>query len=428
MTNTVLTPIKAIAPDTVAWMAGLLEGEGYFYCIRNKLGIRLVMTDEDIVDRFAKIWDVKCYPLSKREEHHKQPFSATLTANKAAQCMKLIFSYMGIRRAERIQMALQEHAQHKIALSEKRRLAKYTFSDEELITAWKNRTTPLSFRKFCSQFGNCNRESTYRRLIRLGLIEDSTASIKTDTPKLVKLDINLRTPNLQQAWLAGLLEGEGSFSTVGAGGVRIGLEMTDDDVIAQAGSLMCSIYRKVSARNARYKPTYVTVVYGNRAATVMQQSLPWMGERRAAKIRDCLAARTSAQARIAAENTAFAISRETNLPAAELIVRWTSRVAGENLSSFAREYDVHPQIMKNRLVELGIYASTGLLPATHTAYLCIRCSAPFLRKASTRSGQYCSRVCCGRSAGEKRRKSLNGSLKNVAQDLSDVLVPHVSEY
>lgn len=101
---------------------------------------------------------------------------------------------------------------------------------------------------------------------------------------------------LDIAWLAGLLEGEGHFR-ISRQHLQVELRMTDLDVVQRAASVFPAKRAEVrtstwdhdnrsnSAVSYRYR------WYGPGAQTLMEAVLPYMGERRAAKIRECLAER-----------------------------------------------------------------------------------------------------------------------------------------
>lgn len=90
-------------------------------------------------------------------------------------------------------------------------------------------------------------------------------------------------------WLAGLLEGEGTFDSHRGKYPRIRLGMTDRDVVGRAASLMDAKIR-LSLHPAPAKPTWHTEISGDRAAEIMRAILPFMGARRSAKIATILAA------------------------------------------------------------------------------------------------------------------------------------------
>ena len=99
-------------------------------------------------------------------------------------------------------------------------------------------------------------------------------------------------------WLAGLLEGEGSFFVAYSrnGGhqyphARIEVSMTDKDVIQRAAKLLGATYRLQkwsTAATRHYKPIWKSSVYSANAVSHMLRLAPLMGRRRKRKIADVL--------------------------------------------------------------------------------------------------------------------------------------------
>lgn len=97
------------------------------------------------------------------------------------------------------------------------------------------------------------------------------------------------------AWLAGLLEGEGSFnvrkSKRGNWQLSVTIKMTDQDVIERVktvtgGTNRITVYQY---KDGIRKDSYMFLVTGNReAAALMWAVYPWMCSRRQAKIRECI--------------------------------------------------------------------------------------------------------------------------------------------
>lgn len=89
-------------------------------------------------------------------------------------------------------------------------------------------------------------------------------------------------------WLAGLLEGEGSFiEQTDKYPARIALQMTDKDVIDRVGKLFnVSVSRSHSEKFKQngWKPTYAVHLRGSRAIEWMKLLQPLMGDRRKEKI------------------------------------------------------------------------------------------------------------------------------------------------
>lgn len=91
-----------------------------------------------------------------------------------------------------------------------------------------------------------------------------------------------RLTDLELAWLAGLLEGEGCFTHSYRRGInfapKIQLAMTDEDVVLRAQALMGGRVR--SSTREPWKTLYTVIVSGAAAVALMRQLLPHMGERR----------------------------------------------------------------------------------------------------------------------------------------------------
>ncbi|WDS52057.1 LAGLIDADG endonuclease [Microbacterium phage Caron] len=90
-------------------------------------------------------------------------------------------------------------------------------------------------------------------------------------------------------WLAGLLEGEGTFDAHRGRYPRVRLCMTDRDVVERAADLMGTSVR-LSLRQAPSTPTWNAELSGDRAAVIMEAVLPLMGARRSQRIAEVLAA------------------------------------------------------------------------------------------------------------------------------------------
>ncbi len=88
----------------IAWLAGLLEGEGCFYSSksnRNSPMIKLSMTDEDVVNLASDLLDVP-YRKLKKIPNRKQVFACVVSGRKARGWMMTLYSFMGKRRRGKI--------------------------------------------------------------------------------------------------------------------------------------------------------------------------------------------------------------------------------------------------------------------------------------------------------------------------------------
>ena len=96
----------------IAWMAGLLEGEGCFHLLNKKYpAISLMMTDYDVLLRAKKTWrHNKIYgPIvrkTKNGTYQKPIWQLRITGPKAIGWMMTVYSFLGTRRKEAIENCL----------------------------------------------------------------------------------------------------------------------------------------------------------------------------------------------------------------------------------------------------------------------------------------------------------------------------------
>lgn len=91
----------------IAWLAGLLEGEGCF-CIApsGSIGIQLSMTDGDVVKRAARLINTKRHGPRVRTGNRKDIYFAAIYGIPAASWMMTLWSLMGARRRQKINECL----------------------------------------------------------------------------------------------------------------------------------------------------------------------------------------------------------------------------------------------------------------------------------------------------------------------------------
>jgi hypothetical protein len=96
--------------------------------------------------------------------------------------------------------------------------------------------------------------------------------------------------NSETAWLAGLLEGEGTFFRVKKGhSVGIHLGMCDEDTVRCAAGIMdCKVWYDRNRSHKNGKGYWVAYLGSQKAMDVMNRVLPFMHSRRSARIRELL--------------------------------------------------------------------------------------------------------------------------------------------
>lgn len=100
--------------------------------------------------------------------------------------------------------------------------------------------------------------------------------------------------DIDAAWLAGLLEGEGYFQITKPrhhhpSQVVIRLSMTDRDVVEKAAKLLNNVPINEKAKTTERKTIYaISLSKRDEVEKILHQILPFMGDRRSQKINECL--------------------------------------------------------------------------------------------------------------------------------------------
>lgn len=196
------------------------------------------MTDRDVVVRVAELFHRAVVATRPRQDHHKVPYVTTIKGAPAAHLMRTIAPLMSSRRQGQIERALRNGPSRRA-----------TARAKELVTD--------------------GRELVWET---------------ADTDSRV-------------AWLAGLLDGEGSFLTARFDNYKypqVQMTMCDRDVLDRAMTLMpgSRIYLVTDKRAAQrgWSDSWMVRANGAAAATVMRAVLQWMGSRRTHAINRSLAA------------------------------------------------------------------------------------------------------------------------------------------
>jgi hypothetical protein len=95
----------------IAWLAGLLEGEGWFGLKDKKWPvIGLQMTDCDIVIRAAFLLGVKSpeKPYYWKRKNHKPTWKCGIYGSRAIGWMMTLYQFLGERRREKIRFIIEQ--------------------------------------------------------------------------------------------------------------------------------------------------------------------------------------------------------------------------------------------------------------------------------------------------------------------------------
>jgi hypothetical protein len=106
-------PLPEISELDLAWLAGLLEGEGWFGRVKRagtRYGrfyyripiVQVAMNDEDVVRRIGELTNANVLGPHMQSGGRSPTFMVSIHGGKAVQLMRLLRPNMGRRRGERI--------------------------------------------------------------------------------------------------------------------------------------------------------------------------------------------------------------------------------------------------------------------------------------------------------------------------------------
>ncbi|MEU3452287.1 hypothetical protein ABZ671_01560 [Micromonospora sp. NPDC006766] len=232
------------------------------------------MTDEDVVAQAATLVEANYRRTPARQPHHKDAFTWRVRGRRAVELMQALEPLMGKRRREQIGRALaaaKPGPNRKPYLTEIAEMAEMKGKGAhraEIATRFNVRPKTVN----ALLRGDWRpMELVHAHTARIAEIEDALASaVGADT------DI---------AWLAGILEGEGCFST------GVALRMTDRDVVSRAAGLMGATGVNVARREQEHwNDIWYTRIYGERARQLAERISPALGARRQRQVEALLVA------------------------------------------------------------------------------------------------------------------------------------------
>lgn len=106
--------------NEIAWIAGLLEGEGYFGIDKRSSKryqhstsppapfIKISMVDQDIIERLSKLLDKDYFIPKRKTVSNKTVYTLHIgEKEKVLFVLQKILPYMGVRRSERIKECIE---------------------------------------------------------------------------------------------------------------------------------------------------------------------------------------------------------------------------------------------------------------------------------------------------------------------------------
>jgi len=267
------------APRSLVWLAGLLEAEGTFLkpppsgptCPV----ISCRMTDRDVVDRVADLFGTGTVSIDKGR--YRTEYATTVKGSRAVVLMKELQTLMGERRSAAIEAAIRDFSPPK---------RKLTYANAEQIRNRHRRGESVS--SLSRDFGVARQ--TIHPILRNQIYLAPALTPWGETPGFLRRIDGLPdgTSLHEFLWLAGWLEGEGSFLAPPPSDPRrprIQAVSRDRDVVYEAARLLDikPLHRR-DPRNPSWSPLWSVMKAGDRARTLMKALRSLMGQRRCAQI------------------------------------------------------------------------------------------------------------------------------------------------
>jgi len=274
-----VAPWRALAPNEMWWLAGLLEAEGSFMrpspCNPTMPKVRIEMTDPEPIRRCADWWAVKASTIRPRQEHHKTSFAAMKRGRDAISFMGALQPAMSRRRQEQIQRCLDDFQprQYKLSMQQAREI-RNTFQEQE-ITKYR----------LAEQYG------VDEKLIR-EIIKGNYYREHRDVPTPFSYLPSLGSANFMDFtwWLAGWLEGEGCFSHSHNSNKSLCIDAssTDMDTIEQVHRRIGGSFSRIRPRKAHWSEAWHWQIGTRKAQAVAQAITGVLSQRRQSRIQSLI--------------------------------------------------------------------------------------------------------------------------------------------
>ena len=327
-----------IHPNDLLWLAGLLDGDGYFGMVKNnfkdkhvKATIDLKMVDEDTVQKVASIFNVSVTGFNVAPRINCQPiYEVKLRSYKATSLMALLYPYLSQRRQQKIDNILKTCP-----------LERKGLKVSETIENLKEMRKTMTCKEIGQKYGVTGQTIS---LMTTGSYKNTTCyNFKCEDPP-----VN-HTKSIH--WLAGILEAEGSFMKGAPSAPNapvVSIQMTDKDVMEHVATFfnksLSSYTREGKTKDGKrgFKKIYISSLRGLRAVKLMEELYPLMSTRRQQQIKKAIESYDpNARAKANANKRA--------IPDSQLEAIYKKRLSGLTIRAIASQYDIDKNVILRAL-------------------------------------------------------------------------------
>jgi len=261
------------------WLAGLLEAEGTFLkpapSSPNLPIVSCRMTDRDVVERVADLFGTSVVAIDKGR--YRTEYAAVVKGSRAVALMEDVEPLMGLRRAVAIRAAIDRYRPPARKLS--------FLKAEEIRRRYASGETAASLSRIFAVTHPTVRAvlsgRIYQELVRYPWRRAAAPpGMRPTLPGVMCREL---------FWLAGWLEGEGSFLVPppsSPGLVRVAGQSQDQDVVKEVGRLLGvkPLFVPAPPETPHWSPLWRILRQGKGAEAAMLAIRPLMGKRRSSQL------------------------------------------------------------------------------------------------------------------------------------------------
>ncbi|MBN8637575.1 MAG: hypothetical protein J0M07_19790 [Anaerolineae bacterium] len=242
------------------------------------------MRDLDIIERVCDIFETKYANYSPKKLNWSVTYKAVIRGSRAVELMRTLRPFMGQRRQKQIDRALDGYVDKS---PEMLLVTKAKLNEQQVYEIKQRIALKHTSKEIAADYGVTIftiREIRQGKIWKHVTLE---APMQPFVPMVTMVEPDFKSLD----WLAGLLEGEGSFcppAPTTPNTPYISLAMTDEDIVARACEFFAVKPKFIERKNPAHKNYFLGVLRGERAVELMNTLKPKLGQRRQAQIERAL--------------------------------------------------------------------------------------------------------------------------------------------
>ena len=242
------------------------------------------MRDLDIIQRVCDIFENKYAIRPPKKQNWSVTYKALIRGSRAVELMRTLHPFMGQRRQKQIDRALDGYIDKS---PEMLLVTKAKLNEQQVYEIKQRIALKHTSKEIAADYGvtiftirEIRQGKIWQHVTLDDPVQPFVPIVPTVEPDFKSLD-----------WLAGLLEGEGSFCPPAPSSPNtpyISLAVTDEDIVARACDFFAVKPNFIERKNSDHKDYFLGILRGERAVEMMNTLKPKLGQRRQAQIERAL--------------------------------------------------------------------------------------------------------------------------------------------